>query len=146
MRKTLVVTSLLLVLSIGFVSITNSVVLKQKNQVSYTDVILYGDASMAEGITVESKTHYDRRLFWNTTYHAGENPSTKTDYLMYSSQQPRPIIPDRGITLESSIADTYEVIYGENETTTTEIPIIFNDLPLDVNDCDLDEHMAIILD
>lgn len=128
MKKTLVITSLLFILSIGFIAVLHTSLLKEKDQVTYQDTILCGDASMAEGITVQCNTQYDQKLFWNTTYKPGKHPVTKTEYRMYTTEQEESYEPADEMTIETYIPSQYGVIRDENSAQATEVPIIYEDL------------------
>lgn len=85
MKKTLAVFTVLLLTALGFLTVFQYTLLKEKDQVTFADEILYGDASDAEGLSVTTNSHYDRHLVWNTTYQAGPKPSVSTDYKFYST-------------------------------------------------------------
>ena len=86
MKKALAIFTILLLTAMGFLTIFQHSLLKEKDQVTVTEEIRYGEASAAKGISVTTRTHYDRHLFWDTTYQAGPSPSVSTDYNFYSTE------------------------------------------------------------
>lgn len=87
MKKILILVTALFILSISTLCIVAITVDSQNNTVTITEDILFGDKSVAEGITVLSKAHYGQHLFWNTEYTIGENAEPETEYKFYSSEQ-----------------------------------------------------------
>ena len=85
MKKSLILFTVLLLSGIGFLSVFQTSLLKEKDNVTFQDEILFGDASMADGISVDISTQYARHLFWDTTYKAGTKPSVSTDYRFYDT-------------------------------------------------------------
>lgn len=127
MKKTLLITSLLVLLSAGFIGFLHISVLAKKDQVTYTDTIHYGDASMTEGLTVECNTQYDQKLFWNTTYKAGTSPSTETAYRFYTMDQQEYYESPKGISLESYTDNYYDTSLSEDDPLY-DIPLIYHNL------------------
>ena len=84
--KKIIATVLLLVLlsAVAFCTVGFAVGSERTN-VAVKERVLYGDRSYAEGVTVQTKAHYDLHLLWNTSYTIGENPVIKTDYEFYYS-------------------------------------------------------------
>ncbi len=91
MKKIIVLIIILFLLSVSSLLIIGTAVDSQNDTITITEELLYGDKSIAEGITITSSTHYDNHLFWTTEYTAGKNPKTTTDYKFYASEpyQPR---------------------------------------------------------
>ncbi len=87
MKKVIILVAVLFVLSISSLCIIAVTVDSQNDTVTVTENILYGDRSVAEGITVLSEAHYDNHLFWNTKYTIGENAEPQTEYKFYASEQ-----------------------------------------------------------
>lgn len=86
MKKSFVLFITLVILAVMVVCLGQTSVLAQKDQVQFTEKILYGDQSVVDGVTVEMKNHYDEHLFWDSTYVIGENPTVSTDYEFYSTR------------------------------------------------------------
>lgn len=106
MKKSLVLFTVFLLGGIGFLSVFQTSLLKEKDNVTFQDEILLGDASMAEGISVDISTQYARHLFWNTTYKAGTKPSVSTDYRFYDTAQRTKYETQTGIHMNIEI-DSY---------------------------------------
>lgn len=87
MKKSYVLLLVLIVLISGTACIAQNMLLKEKDQVHYTEQVIYGDKSVVEGVTVDMYNDYQRHLFWHTTYEEGVEPKEKTDYEFYSSKQ-----------------------------------------------------------
>lgn len=88
MKKSMVLTIVLLALSIGVFPYANGWVSEGKEAISVKETVLYGDRSAAEGVTVMNHTHCDYHMFWNTTYQVGPDLSVESDY-RYSQAQER---------------------------------------------------------
>ena len=68
----------------GSICYAQNELLKEKEQVHFTEHVLYGDKSVVEGVTVETNIDYSNQLFWNTSYVVGEEPKEETDYIFYA--------------------------------------------------------------
>lgn len=86
MRNALIFTSLLLVLAMGGICAVHIQVNAPRDQVEITETVLYGDKSIAEGITINNRRTYYYHLFWDTRYVVGEPPLTSTQYLFDGSK------------------------------------------------------------
>lgn len=83
MKKSFVLLILLLLLGTGAVCYAQSSILPEKDNVQFTETVLYGDKSLVEGVTVTMKNEWNRMLFWESTYVIGETPSVTTNYEFY---------------------------------------------------------------
>lgn len=83
MKKSLVLLLVLVVLMTGTAYYAQGELLKEKDQVHYTEKVLYGDKSVVDGVTVEANLAYAYQLFWKTLYEIGENPKEATEYQFY---------------------------------------------------------------
>lgn len=103
MRKSLILTVLLLVLAASSLCYAHGWVDGGKDAVAIDETVLYGDKSVAEGITLDIRTHCDYRLFWDTRYAVGEGPETSTDFA-FSQAEKRPsrTIPYSGIYFDGT--------------------------------------------
>lgn len=80
MKKALVLITLLSVLLAGGMAFVFSDVDSARDRVTITEVPVFGDAAAANGLEVLVRTHYDRRLFWDTVYRTGFS-SAQTAFL-----------------------------------------------------------------
>ena len=86
MKRTLLLV-LLLVISLGTVSVFASSIYKEHDNVTFKETVLYGDRSIANGLKVELNTHHASLLFWNTTSEFEGDVNSSTDYHFYSTRQ-----------------------------------------------------------
>lgn len=106
MRKSLILTILLLVLAAGALCYAHGLVDEGKDKVTIDETVLYGDKSVTEGITVDIRAHCDDRLFWDTRYAVGENPEISTDFTFSQAQiYTRRTFSNRGIYFDGSFGD-----------------------------------------
>lgn len=89
MRKSLILTVLLLVFAAGSLGYAHSAVDQSKAAVVIDETVLHGDKAAAEGIMVDLSIHCDYRLFWNTRYTIGEPLQISTEFT-FSPTQNRP--------------------------------------------------------
>lgn len=95
--------AVLLLLAGGFCTVAWSVD-QEKDQVNFSQQVLLGDPSCADGLTISTRAHYDDHLFWDIEYRLGEAPSALTDYHFSAVQQNGPMSRRwGGIRLESSL-------------------------------------------
>ena len=127
MKRALTILTVLLLISMGFVTIFQYSLLKEKDQVNFTDEIRYGDQSAAEGITVTTRNHYDRHLFWDTAYEAGTNPSVSTDYTFYSTDHRIKGAPQNYFYIDLDV-QSYYLDMNEKENNNIGIDRAFYDL------------------
>lgn len=80
MRKSLIITLLLLILSLGGIYAAHAGVNINKDEVILNETILYGDKSAAEGLVIDVGTHYNNHLFWSTVYEIGIQPQIDTRF------------------------------------------------------------------
>lgn len=76
--------SLLLFLSIWILAISGCIYIQitlfqAKEDVQITETVLYGDKSIAQGVTVRQKAKYGGYLHWDTTYQIGKEPQVKNE-------------------------------------------------------------------
>lgn len=83
MKKSFVLLIVLLALSVGTVCMAQTELLKEKDQVNFTEKILYGDQSIVEGVTVEVKNYYSYQMYWDSVYTIGQVPDVHTEYQFY---------------------------------------------------------------
>lgn len=92
MRKAMIWTLLLLILSVGGVCFTAANVYAAHDQVQLTERVSEGDRSAADGLTVRLSSTYDDRLRWDTTLPLGSPADIGTEY-HFSAYQVRESVP-----------------------------------------------------
>ncbi len=86
MRKSLVLTLLLLILAVGSFSYIHASVDRSKDAITIDETVLYGDKAFAEGIVINLSTQCNNRLFWDTRYTVGEEPQITTAFTFSQTQ------------------------------------------------------------
>lgn len=86
-----------LLLSCGVLAAGHISLYAQREAVSLEETTLLGDVSAAQGVQVGIRTELMDRLFWDTRYTAGTQPTIHTDYTHYWSEQPNHREWDRDI-------------------------------------------------
>ena len=87
MKKSFVLLITLVVLAIAVLFVGQHQLLAEKDQVIITENILFGDKSVADGVTINLHNHYEEQIFWDTTYVIGENPEIDTAYTFHQYKQ-----------------------------------------------------------
>ncbi|MBQ8518059.1 MAG: hypothetical protein IJ455_00445 [Agathobacter sp.] len=83
MKKSFVLLLTLVILFSGTACYAQKEILKEKDQVHFTEKVLYGDKAVVEGVTVEMKAEYSSNLYWDSTYVIGAEPKEETEYRFY---------------------------------------------------------------
>lgn len=83
MKKSFVLLIALLLLITGTVYVAQTTILENKDKVTFTENVIYGDKSVVDGVTVEMRADYHDQLYWNSTYVIGEKPQVDTEYTFY---------------------------------------------------------------
>lgn len=87
MRKSLVLTLLLLALAASSLGYAHGWVDQRKDAVIIDETVLYGDRSVADGIALGCRVQSDYRLFWDTRYTIGAAPQISTDFTFSQVEQ-----------------------------------------------------------
>ena len=74
---------LLLLISVGSVSVFASSVYKEHDNVSFKETVLYGNRSAADGLSLNLNTHLSSQLFWDTTCEFKDEVVVDTAYKFY---------------------------------------------------------------
>lgn len=77
MKKVICLLCVLALLAAGGIVTVVKQVNQDKDTVTITEEAVYGDAALAEGITLNLKVHYDEHLMWDTRYE--KDGAVKTD-------------------------------------------------------------------
>ena len=80
MKKALVLTIALIILSISGMAFAFADINAARDQVVLTKNVKYGDDSAAEKLEVQVRTHYDYHLFWDTVYQT-DKESVQTNFV-----------------------------------------------------------------
>jgi len=103
LRKSAILTMLLLGLAAVFLYSAHAWVDAEKAAVSIEETVIYGDKSVAQGISLKIRTHCNYRLFWDTHYTVGESPEISTDFSFSQAEQmPSRNIPYAGIYFDGT--------------------------------------------
>ncbi len=86
-RMIAVLLALLLLLSAALCMIGSNIQ-SQRDQVTVTEHILYGDPAHAAGATFLTEADYDEHLFWKTSYTVGEPTGCATEYDFSAKRRP----------------------------------------------------------
>lgn len=131
MRKSLILTLLLLTLAAGSFGYIHVSVDVSKDAVVIDETVLYGDKSIAKGIAVDLSTHCDYHLFWDTRYTVEEKPETSTAFT-FSQTQRHPVRPAAGqpfeIYLDGMLSGGSTSTSGGLDMEAPHIPLPFRDV------------------
>ena len=83
MKKSFVLLLVMVLLFTGTACYAQNELLKERDQVHFTESIIYGDKSVVEGVTVEMHNEYSRHIFWHTIYEVASEPNETTEYEFY---------------------------------------------------------------
>ena len=100
----------ILIFSIAFFAFITTNVNSQSDKITITENVLYGDRSVAEGLTVVNKNHYQYQLFWETEYKISNTPKYKTNYKFTNTEhfEDAPNFYD-GVILNSGVYSGFNV-------------------------------------
>ena len=87
MKKHIVIIALLLVFYIGATVVLSSEIDASKTDVKISENVIFGDRSVAYGVTVFEQAQYGDQLFWDTEYIIAEEPKLSTEYTFHSFRQ-----------------------------------------------------------
>ncbi len=80
MKKMYAIIMILVLFAFGSLFGIGANIYAQRDQVTIRENVLYGDAAVADGLTVGLRNQMSSHLFWNTTYKVGKNSKCKTEY------------------------------------------------------------------
>ena len=87
MRKSLILTICLVVMSAAIFYSVHELVSREEEAITVDETVLYGDRMAAEGITVTNRIHCDYHMFWDTAYTVGKALTVRTDYQYSQAEQ-----------------------------------------------------------
>lgn len=85
MRKSLGAFMLIMVLFVSLAAVSFAKVNHEGIEVEIKENVLYGEKSAAEGLKVQIPVTNNSRLFWDTDYLVGENPTAETEFTFYQN-------------------------------------------------------------
>ena len=80
MKKVVCLLGILALLSCGGIVTVAAMVNQNKDTVTITEEVRYGDITLADGFAVDLKVQYDDHLLWNTTYEKDGREKTDTEF------------------------------------------------------------------
>lgn len=110
MKKNILMIGLLAVFVMGSFCFAFASLLPQRDNIQFTQTVLYGNPKAAEGLELHYQSHYDNHLFWDTTWTIGTPADTaETDY-RFSAKEDRNVRSlEQSIRLETMSYLTYYV-------------------------------------
>ncbi len=135
MKKVVCLLCILALLSCGGIVTVAAVVNQNKDTVTITEEVRYGDVSLADGFAVDLKVHYDDHLLWETSYEKDGVETTDTEFQFLAKEmlwareyRPDPVAisvsfesaPDITAPIESldGLARAYREIFEQIEPGT----------------------------
>lgn len=116
----------LVVLVCGIIAVAglSSDVRQEEEQVTITPEVLYGDPSVAEGMKVQIRTHYNYGPQWTTDFVVGQEDKAQTVVNHLSGQEPEEIIYLANLVLDTLFHVDPVVDKGDYKSypTNTSIP------------------------
>ena len=80
MKKVVCLICILALLSCGGIVLVAAMVNQNKDAVTITEEVQYGDVTLADGFAVDMKVQYDEHLLWETTYEKDAGTKTDTEF------------------------------------------------------------------
>lgn len=125
MKKALVLTIALIILSISGMAFAFADINAARDQVVLTKNVKYGDDSAVEKLEVHVRTHYDYHLFWDTVYQT-DKESVQTNFLFSHAQAyDNPPMEYSGAQMEIDIEYGFGPILGNKQQS---IKAAYNEL------------------
>lgn len=115
MKKALALFTVLILLCAVCISFAGTEINKARDQVRFSETILYGDVSAIEGVTVRRLAQYDDHLLWDSVYRAGQEPSVTTDFTFSAEPFERDhVFRAKGVTLDNYAEHSVDFLEFEN--------------------------------
>ncbi len=110
MKKNILIISLIAVFILGSFTFAFASLLPQRDNIQFSETVLFGDQKAAEGLTLNYRNHCDYHLFWDTTWIIGTPADTAVaDYRFTAKEDREEPNMEPAITLESHDFNQYEV-------------------------------------
>ncbi|MBQ7016473.1 MAG: hypothetical protein IJN10_05920 [Firmicutes bacterium] len=118
MKKSLIILLVLLIAAVAGAGWAAADVNKAKDQIEIEEVILVGDRSMAEGLTVRARNTYDHHLFWDTVYTMEKDSAKAETEFRFSAMRENEVwfSEDEGVHLDSYYVFGFEPGRDDEET------------------------------
>ncbi len=84
MKKVVCLLCMLALLSCAGIVAVAATVNQNKDTVTITEEVRYGDVTLADGFAVDLKVQYDDHLLWNTTYEKNGEEKTDTEFRFFA--------------------------------------------------------------
>lgn len=116
MKKFIALAFTLVLLALGSIIAITAEINSDKDTVTHTEKIIWGEPSIAEGATVKSVSHYNNYLIWDSVYTAGGN--TNTNYKFHTTKHYSNSKPGlSGFLLQSDIRYGFDLQTPASEQT-----------------------------
>ena len=110
MKKNILIIGLLTAFILGSFGFAFASLLPQRDNIQFTETVLFGDPKAAAGLELNYKSHYNHHLFWDTTWTIGTPASDAETAYRFSAKADREIqTTERGIKLETQGYNTYYI-------------------------------------
>lgn len=110
MKKNILIISLIAVFILGSFTFAFASLLPQRDNIQFSETVLFGDPKAAAGLILNYRNHYDYHLFWDTTWIIGTPADTAVaDYRFTAKEDREEPNMEPAITLESHDFNQYEV-------------------------------------
>lgn len=110
MKKNILIISLIAVFILGSFTFAFASLLPQRDNILFSETVLFGDPKAAEGLFLNYRNHYEYHLFWDTAWTIGTPADTAvTDYRFTAKEDREEPNMEPAITLESHDFNRYEV-------------------------------------
>lgn len=86
MKKVVCLICVFVLLSCGGIVTISAAVNQNKDTVTITETVQYGDVSLADDFQVNLKMQYDDHLFWDTAYEKSGEGRTDTEFRFYAQE------------------------------------------------------------
>ena len=87
MKRILILFTLIFTVSISLLCTFSIIINNEKDTVTITENVLYGNKSYAVGLKITSRSHYKNRLYWTSEYTVSKKPEINTVYEFFLSEQ-----------------------------------------------------------
>ena len=128
MKRSVIVLALLLVLGITGTCFAHTSVNAARDQVSFTETVVYGDRAAADGLRIETGANYDSHLHWDSaTTFTADSHTTQTDYhFTYAPEQIIRVSDPNGLSM--STLNEHYLDLDAQENTLSGLALAYREL------------------